>query len=401
MQRYLLDELIESAQTKIVMLVLDGLGGLQREPGGPTELECARTPALDALARASELGLTLPVAAGISPGSGPGHLALFGYDPIENPIGRGAMEALGTDFELGPSDLAARGNFCTVDGQGQLIDRRAGRIPTELNRELCALLETIQLDGVQIFLRPVKDHRFALVLRGPGLGEALTESDPQQTGVPASAVRSLAPGSDEAARLVGRFIESARRLLADRTPANMILLRGFAASPVLPGFLERYRLKAAAIAVRGMYRGVARLVGMRVLDLGGETLDDEFAALETHWHEADFFYLHVKQTDTAGELGDFDGKVRAIEEVDARLPRLLALRPDVVVIGGDHSSPAILRSHSWHPVPLLLHSRSARAGVSSGFGEGACARGSLGFLRATDVMPLALAHAGRLAKYGA
>jgi 2,3-bisphosphoglycerate-independent phosphoglycerate mutase len=200
---------------------------------------------------------------------------------------------------------------------------------------------------------------------------------------------------------VGHFLEEARRRLADRSPANMILLRGFATSPVLPGFLDRYGLRAAAIAVRGMYRGVARLVGMRVLDLGGETLDDEFAALEAHWDEFDFFYLHVKQTDTAGEMGDFDGKVQAIEDVDAQLPRLLMLRPEVIIIGGDHSSPAILRSHSWHPVPLLLHSKSARAGGSATFGERACAQGSLGMVRATDVMPLALAHAGRLAKFGA
>jgi 2,3-bisphosphoglycerate-independent phosphoglycerate mutase len=401
MEHQALDALIQSAQTKIALIILDGLGGLPREPGGPTELECARTPNLDALAERSDLGFTVPVAPGITPGSGPGHLAIFGYDPLRHPIGRGAMEVLGTDFELGPGDLAARGNFCSVDADGLLIDRRAGRIPTELNRELCAELETIRIEGVEIFLRTVKDHRFALVLRGSGLGDALTESDPQQTGVPIPAVRSIDPGSNQAARLVCSFIEEARRLLADRRSANMILLRGFAASPALPGFPERYRLRAAAIAVRGMYRGVARLVGMRVLALGGETLDDEFGALEAHWDEFDFFYLHVKQTDTAGELGDFDGKVRAIEEVDAQLPRLLRLRPEVIIIGGDHSSPAVLRSHSWHPVPLLLYSKYARAGGSATFGERACAQGSLGSLRATDVMPLALAHAGRLAKFGA
>ncbi len=401
MDRAELDELVEAATSKIVMLVLDGLGGLPRDAGGPTELECAATPNLDALAARSELGLTLPVAPGISPGSGPGHLALFGYDPLQFPIGRGAMEALGADFELGPTDLAARGNFCSVDANGMLSDRRAGRIPTEMNLELCGLLETIRVEGAQLFLQPVKDHRFALVLRGAGLGDALTESDPQRTGVPVPIVRSLDPGSEKSARLVGHVVEEARRLLADRRPANMILLRGFAAAPILPGFRERYRLHAAAIAVRGMYRGVARLVGMRVLDLMGETLDDEFAALESHWGEFDFFYLHVKQTDTAGELGDFEGKVRAIEEVDAQLPRLLALGPDVLVVGGDHSSPAVLRSHSWHPVPLLVHSKYARAGGIPGFGEQACTRGSLGLLRATDVMPLALAHAGRLAKFGA
>ena len=388
-------------RTKIAMLIMDGLGGLPREPGGPTELEDARTPHLDALAERSELGLTLPVAPGITPGSGPGHLAIFGYDPLRYVIGRGALEALGVDFELGPSDLAARGNFCSVDAAGSLTDRRAGRIPTDLNRELCGLLQTIRVEGAEFFVKTVKEHRLAFVARGPGLEDALTETDPQRTGVPVPLVRALQPGSEKAAQVVNQFIDEARLKLAGRSPANMILLRGFAASPVLPTFMDRYALHAAAIAVRGMYRGVARLVGMQVLALPGEALSDEFAALETHWGEFDFFYLHVKQTDTAGEQGDFAGKVQAIEAVDAQLPRLLALDPDVVIVGGDHSSPAVLQAHSWHPVPLLVYSRYARSGGPAEFGERACARGSLGILPATDVMPLALAHAGRLAKFGA
>jgi 2,3-bisphosphoglycerate-independent phosphoglycerate mutase len=397
----LLRELITPARTKIAMILLDGLGGLPRQPGGLTELESARTPHLDTLAERSDLGLTVPVAPGITSGSGPGHLAIFGYDPFRYPIGRGALEALGVDFELGPNDLAARGNFCSVDAAGLLTDRRAGRIPTDLNRELCRLLRTIRVEGAEFFLETVKEHRFAFVARGPGLEDALTETDPQRTGVPVLPVRALRPGSDKAADLTNQFLDEARRRLAGRSPANMVLLRGFAASPVLPTFQERYALRAAAIAVQGMYRGVARLAGMQVLPLEGDTLAMEFAALERHWGEFDFFYLHVKPTDTAGERGDFDGKVRVIEDVDAQLPRLLALSPDVVIIGGDHSSPAVLQSHSWHPVPLLLYSKYARPGGPAKFGEGACAQGSLGMLRATDVMPLALAHAGRLAKYGA
>jgi 2,3-bisphosphoglycerate-independent phosphoglycerate mutase len=397
----LLRELITPARTKIAMILLDGLGGLPRQPGGLTELESARTPHLDTLAERSDLGLTVPVAPGITSGSGPGHLAIFGYDPFRYPIGRGALEALGVDFELGPNDLAARGNFCSVDAAGLLTDRRAGRIPTDLNRELCRLLRTIRVEGAEFFLETVKEHRFAFVARGPGLEDALTETDPQRTGVPVLPVRALRPGSDKAADLTNQFLDEARRRLAGRSPANMVLLRGFAASPVLPTFQERYALRAAAIAVQGMYRGVARLAGMQVLPLEGDTLAMEFAALERHWGEFDFFYLHVKPTDTAGERGDFDGKVRVIEDVDAQLPRLLALSPDVVIIGGDHSSPAVLQSHSWHPVPLLLYSKYARPAGQAKFGESACAQGSLGMLRATDVMPLALAHAGRLAKYGA
>ncbi len=389
------------AGTKIALVIMDGLGGLPLEPGGKTELETAHTPNLDALAAHSALGLTVPVGPGITPGSGPGHLAIFGYDPIENEIGRGALEALGADFELGPEDVAARGNFCTVDAAGTITDRRAGRIPTEAGRELAGLLRTIRLDGAELFVETVKEHRFAFVMRGPGLGEALTDSDPYTGGFVPLPVRALEPGAERAAGLANQFVERARKLLAGKHPANMILLRGFARFPRLPGFQELYGLRAAAIAVNGMYRGVARSAGMTVLDVPGTSPADEFAVLEQAWGEFDFFYLHIKKTDTAGEDGDFWGKVRAIEEVDGLMPRLMALRPDVVIVSGDHSSPALLRSHSWHPVPTLLYSGLVRADGIGAFGERACARGSLGVLPAKRILPIALANAQRLAKYGA
>jgi len=396
-----LRKLIMPAQTKIAMIIMDGLGGLPLEPDGKTELETAHTPNLDTLAGQSILGLTQPVGPGITPGSGPGHLAIFGYDPIKYEIGRGALEALGVDFELGPNDIAARGNFCTVDASGVLTDRRAGRIPNEKSRELVDLLRTIRIDEAEFFIELVKEHRFAFVLRGPGLGDALTETDPLTTNVPPLLVRALHPDSQNAARLVNQFVEQARRLLADKYPANMILLRGFARFPQVPLFKELFGLDAAAIAINGMYRGVARLVGMTVLDVPGETLTDEFTALEKNWNNFDFFYLHVKKTDTAGEQGDFLGKVHAIEEVDTLIPGLMALKPDVVIVSGDHSSPAVLKSHSWHPVPTLVYSNYVRADGIAEFGERACARGSLGCLPATDIMPIALANAGRIAKYGA
>ncbi|MDH7488679.1 MAG: 2,3-bisphosphoglycerate-independent phosphoglycerate mutase [Anaerolineae bacterium] len=397
----MLRRLIVRADTKIAMIIMDGLGGLPLEPGGPTELEAARTPNLDALAARSVLGLTVPVGPGITPGSGPGHLAIFGYDPVQYDIGRGVLEALGIGFDMRPEDVAARGNFCTVDADGVLTDRRAGRLATATSRELAALLRAIQVDGAQFFVETVKEHRFAFVMRGDGLGDALSETDPQKVGVRPLPVQALRPDSERSARVVNRFVDEARRLLADRHPANMILLRGFARYPAIPTFREMFGLRAAAVAVNGMYRGVARLVGMTVLDVGGESVADEFAALERNWRDFDFFYLHVKQTDTAGESGDFWRKVRAIEEVDAQMPRLMALEPDVVIVSGDHSSPAVLRSHSWHPVPTLLYSRRARADGIAQFGERACARGSLGVLPAKHIMPIALANAGRIAKYGA
>ena len=396
-----LRELIVPAQTKIVLLIMDGLGGLPQEPGGKTELETAYKPNLDALAAQSALGLTVPVAPGITPGSGPGHLAIFGYDPLEFEIGRGALEAIGADFELGPDDVAARGNFCSVDMAGLITDRRAGRIPTEAGRELAELLRTIKIEGIEFFVVPVKEHRFAFVMRAPGLGDALTETDPQKTGVPALPVRALKPDSKKAARLVNQFIGEARKKLTGKHPANMILLRGFARYPTLPTYREVFGLRAAAIALSGMYRGVARLVGMEILGIDGDTIADEFTALEKNWNEFDFFYLHIKKTDTCGENGDFVGKVRVIEEVDALMPRLMALQPDVVIVSGDHSSPALLKSHSWHPVPTLLYSRVVREDGIAEFGERACVRGSLGVLPAKDVMPIALANAGRIVKYGA
>lgn len=393
--------LITPAQTKIVLLVMDGLGGLPQTPDGKTELETAFTPNLDRLAAASKLGLSQPAGPGVTVGSGPGHLALFGYDPVQYEIGRGALEALGVDFELGPDDLAARGNFCTVDAGGCITDRRAGRLPTEISRVLAEQLREIRVPGVTFFVEPVKEHRFAFIARAPGLGDALTETDPLKTGLPTLPVRALNPESEQAANFVNQFLDQARCRLAGQQPANMITLRGFNKLPVVPTFDKRYGLHAASIAVNGMYRGVSKLAGMEVLALCGETISEQFATLEKYWPDFDFFYLHVKRTDTCGESGDFAGKVRVIEEVDAHIPRLMALNPDVVVVGGDHSSPAVLRAHSWHPVPTLLYSRHVCPDGIAVFGERSCARGSLGVFPATQIMPLALANAGRIGKYGA
>lgn len=383
------------------MLILDGLGGLPQKAGGLTELETAHTPYLDALAASSTLGLTQPAGPGITVGSGPGHLALFGYDPIENEIGRGVLEALGVDFEIGPDDVAARGNFCTINEQGMISDRRAGRLPTEESKKLIEILRTIKIDGVELFVEIVKEHRFAFIMRGKGLDADLTDSDPLKTGVLPLTVAARTAGAVLAASVVNNFIMQAQNLLVGHSPANMITLRGYAKFPSLPSFQEMYKLNSAAIAVNGMYRGVARLAGMDVLKVNGSTLEDEITTLEQHWSEYDFFYLHHKKPDLCGEIGDFTGKVKAIEEFDALLPRIMALDPDVVMVGGDHSSPAVLQSHSWHPVPFLLFSKWARPDGINEFGERACARGSLGIFPATHVMPLALGHAGRLAKYGA
>jgi len=397
----LLDELIQVNTSRIVMFILDGLGGIPEYSGGKTELETAFTPNLDDLAFRSSLGMTQPLGPGITVGSGPGHLAMFGYDPLVYEIGRGALEVLGVDFELGPDDIAGRGNFCTLDEHGIITDRRAGRLPTEEAVKLIEILRTIKIDGAEFFIEPIKEHRFAFVLRKPGAKAELNGTDPLKTGVAPYPVIALTPEAQADADLINAFVAQARDLLMDKSPANMIMLRGFEKLPEIPSFSEKYKLKAAAIAVNGMYRGVARLAGMQVLNVNGITIADEFDTLEQAWSAYDFFYFHVKKTDTYGEMGDFKGKVSVIEEFDSLLPRMLALHPDVIIIGGDHSSPSVMQSHSWHPVPLLVHSRFVRSSGIKEFGETACAHGTLGIIPAIHVMPLALANAGRLEKYRA
>lgn len=397
---HLIKQLAIRNDSKIVLLVADGLGGLAIEPGGPTELEAAATPNLDALVAENVCGLSLPVAPGITPGSGPGHLGLFGYDPLEFTIGRGVLEALGIDFDLGPDDVAARGNFCTVDADGRITDRRAGRIATEIARGLVEKLRDVRIEGVKVFVEPVQDYRFVLVLRGQGLEAEIDDTDPGRTGEAPLAPAALAPGSERTAAILKEFVARAADILKDDHPANMITLRGIAKRPPIPQMEEVYQLRSAAIAVYPMYRGLARLVGMRILD-AGRTLDDQIAALRRYWEEADFFFVHYKYTDAAGEDGHFARKVTCVEEVDAQIAEIVKLRPDVLIVTGDHSTPAKLKSHSWHPVPVVLAAGSCRRDEATAFGETQCLRGGLGQLEAKYLLPLALAHAGRLAKFGA
>ncbi len=396
----LLKSLAVPAESKILLLVMDGLGGAPRGPGGPTELEAARTPNLDALAARSVCGMLEVVGPGITPGSGPGHLALFGYDPLVHRIGRGVLEALGIGLELTPADVAARGNFCTLDRAGRVADRRAGRIATGLCQELAARLDGLPVPGASCIVRPVREHRFVVVFRGEGLGDALSETDPQRVGAEPLPVRALDPAAEPTARAANAFVAEARRRLADQPAANMVLLRGFASHPSLPTFKALYGLNPGAIAVYPMYRGLARLAGMAPLPTG-PSVAEEFDALEAHWRAHDFIYLHVKHTDTAGEDGDFDAKVAAIEAVDAQVPRTLALNPGVVVVTGDHSTPAALKEHSWHPVPFCLWGPNCRPDAVQQFSEKACAAGQYARLRGPDLLPLALANAGRLTKFGA
>ncbi|MCI0381034.1 MAG: 2,3-bisphosphoglycerate-independent phosphoglycerate mutase [Gemmataceae bacterium] len=392
-------ELRENNTSKIVLLVADGLGGLPVEQGGKTELETARTPNLDTCVREGVCGLSIPVLPGITPGSGPGHLALFGYDPLHYRIGRGILEALGINFQVGPRDVAVRGNFCTVDERGLIRDRRAGRPTTERCVAMCQKLQEIRIPGVEIFVEPVREHRFIVVFRGDDLGDKVNDTDPQQVGAhPLAAVGEDNP-SLNTAKAVNHFSAEAGRVLKGEAPTNMITLRGFARYPLIDTMQEVYGLRAACIAVYPMYKGLARLVGMDIID--GGNIVEQVDMLKKVWGQYDFFFLHYKYTDSTGEDGNFTAKVEMIERLDHEIPRIRGLNPDVFIVTGDHSTPSKLKSHSWHPVPTLLWAKSCRPDGVVEFGESYCLRGGLGQFKAKYLMPLAMAHAGRLGKYGA
>lgn len=402
MHKGILNELVIEGNTKILLLVIDGLGGLEMEGKGGTELDVAHTPNLDSLASQSSCGLIEPVGKGITPGSGPSHLALFGYDPIENDIGRGILSALGVGFKLTERDVAARVNFATLDREGRVVDRRAGRIPTDKNIRLCKkILERLSLSSdVEVFLKPEKEHRAVLVLRGESLSSDIHDTDPQRTGVRPLDPTPLNKESERTAGIVKELIRQVNEILHDEYPANTILLRGFAKYKPLPSMMERFKLKALAIANYPMYQGVARLIGMDVhppqRDISGQ-----FQALKEGFKDYDFVYLHIKETDIAGEDGDFDRKVKILEEVDSFIPNVLSLNPDAIVVTGDHSTPARLKSHSWHPVPFLIRSPYTRRDRVRRFTELECAGGILGTFPAVEVMPLILANSKRLIKFGA
>lgn len=385
--------------SKMVLLVADGLGGLAHPETGKSELETARTPNLDALAQKSACGLTTPVLPGVAPGSGPGHLALFGYDPLKHQIGRGALEALGIEVELAPGDVAARGNFCTIDGGGMLTDRRAGRIPTDESAPICERLDRIEIPGVQVDVFSVQDYRFVLRLRGDGLSELVTETDPQVTGAKALDVKALKPEAQKTADIVNEFVKQASQLMSEEERANMLLLRGFAQMPMLPPMGDVYRLDPAAIAAYPMYRGLATVAGMKVIPTG-KNFADEVDTLRANWDKHDFFFIHYKPADAAGENGDFDAKVQCLEELDPFIPEILALEPDVLMVAGDHATPAIMAAHSWHPVPFMLHSKLTQGQGVLTFDEKACAQGAIGSIPATSVMVMGLSHAGKMTKYG-
>ncbi len=402
MEKEIISQLIVKNDKKIIFLIMDGLGGLPQIPGGPTELEAAQTPNMDRLAAAGTCGLLDPVGYGITPGSGPAHFALFGYDPVTFNVGRGLLGAAGLDFAMAEADLYIRANFATMDKNGRITDRRAGRIPTEKNQELCALLQKkVALpSGRQAFFVTEKEHRALVALRGANLCEEIAETDPQKTGLPALNPAALSSRAEQTSADITDLIKQVNKTLAGEEKANTLLLRGYACYSRFPSFAERYGLNPLAIASYPMYRGIAHLLGMKVATLTN-TIEEEIAVLRDNFNAYNFFFVHIKYTDSRGEDGKFAEKVKVIEKVDALLPEIYGLNPDVLIITGDHSTPAVMAGHSWHPVPVLLAAKTCRPDLSANFGERACITGGLGRLPMKNLMAVALAHAGKLQKFGA
>ena len=401
----MLKGLLRKNDTRIVYLVMDGVGGIRNRDFPNTALESAKTPNLDAIASESACGRITPISTGITPGSGPAHFSLFGYDPLlpENNAGRGVIEVTGVGFELKDTDVAIRGNFATIDDNGVLTDRRAGRIPHEEGIRICEKLSAKikKIDDIEIIIMPVREYRFGIVLRGEGLSPLIEETDPQVTGKQPLAPTATAPQGERTASILTRLVKMIDGILADEDKAKTVLLRGISQKPSIESFGERYGIKAAAVAAYPLYRGVAKLCGMDLFDTGFTPVE-EFETVKSIYNgDYDLFFIHIKKTDSYGEDGNIEGKIRVIEEVDAAIPLLLGLDPDVLIVTGDHSTPCAVKGHSWHPVPFMIRSRFCGIDASAGFNESECDKGSLGIFPAVSIMELALANAEKLKKYGA
>lgn len=396
-----ISDLKTAAETKILLFVMDGLGGL---PGlqGLTELEAAHTPNMDSLAAQGASGLMDTVRRGITPGSGPGHLGLFGYDPYTYFIGRGALEAAGIGFDLQKIDVAMRFNFCTLDSDGNITDRRAGRIPTDLNEKLVEKMRAVSIPGFEIFVETVKEHRGITVFRKEGLKGNLIDTDPQKTGVPPLKPKISDNGESlEMADIAEPWLSQVFEILKNESPANGILTRGWCNYPKIPIYQEIYGLNPACVALYPMYRGLCKFAGMKVYTEGIKDFPTKIDVLTEVWNDHDYFFFHYKHTDSAGEDSDFDRKVACIEEVDKAMPRILTLKPDVIAVTGDHSTPAVYGAHSWHPVPIVMAGKYVRPDAVKTFGETAAISGGLGRFEACYLINELLAASEKITKYGA
>ncbi|MCK9265771.1 2,3-bisphosphoglycerate-independent phosphoglycerate mutase [bacterium] len=399
----ILPDIIKKNDNKILLVVLDGIGGFPHSVTGKTELETAKKPNLDRFATEGSCGTLTPVLKGITPGSGPGHVGLFGYDPLETLIGRGTLECLGIGINLGKNDVAIRGNFATIDENNIVTDRRAGRIPTEENSKIVSILsEKIkEISGVKIFIQTVKEHRCAIVLQGEGLGPNVSENDPQKEGLPLKPLKALDTASEKTALVLKELQEKVIEVLKNvDTKAKTLLLRGISQLPNIHSFNDKYKLNGVCIAAYPMYKGISKVLGMDVAD-AGETVEEEFETLFELYDKYDFFFFHIKKTDSYGEDGNFEAKVKTIEDIDSKIWQLRNLKFESIAITGDHSTPSMMKGHSWHPVPLIVKSPNSIPDGVKHFTERECAKGILGNMYSKELMYILLACAFKLDKFGA
>ena len=409
-----------SIADKVLFLIFDGLGDRPiPEFGYKTPLEAAATPNFDALAARSICGLSNALGRGVRPGSDVSHLAIFGYPMERYYTGRGPIEVAGLGIRLQEGDVAFRGNFGTVDGDWNILDRRAGRI--RVVDEFTAAVDGMKIDGVEILVRPGTAHRAGVVFRGKGLSANVTDADPHAEGLPVSLVRPKDDTKEAAftAGVINKFMRASYEILdrmeanekrrqAGQFPANFLLLRGAGMYPTMPTFEQRYGMRACCIAGGGLYKGIGAFLGMDLIEVEGATalpdssVRNKFIAAKKALEQYDFVFTHVKATDSLAEDGNASGKREFIEKCDLAAQELLDLPENVLlVVTADHSTACELKAHSADPVPIMFCSKHVRVDGVTEFGERAFASGGLGRMVGADIMPTVMNVLGKLHLIGA
>ena len=404
---------------KVVLVIIDGLGDRPiSELKDQTPLEAANTPNLDYFATNGITGIMNAIDVGIRPGSDTSHLAIFGYDPETHYTGRGIFEAAGIGMELKKGDIALRGNFATVTEDLIIVDRRAGRI--ENVSKLADALNGMKIDGVRFFVKAGVMHRAGVVLRGSNLSHMVSDNDPHEVGVKVKQVKAL-DNTEEAkftASVINKFLEEAHKILKEHEvnkkrrkerllEANYILLRGASKLTHFEPFEKKYKLKACCIAGAGLYKGIAKVLGMDVLQVKGATgtantdINAKFIAAKKALAKYDFVFVHIKYADNYAEDGNVFGKLKFIEKIDDALIHLIGIKDTLIVITADHSTPCKLKAHSGDPVPIVMFGEGVRTDKVKEFNERSCMQGGLGRIKGKDLMNEILNLIGKAKLYGA
>ncbi|MCK4443355.1 MAG: 2,3-bisphosphoglycerate-independent phosphoglycerate mutase [Thermoplasmata archaeon] len=407
------------AVKKILLIILDGMADRPVAVlGSKTPLQAANTPNMDWFAKNGMCGQMDPIAPGVRPGSDTSHLAILGYNPHEVYTGRGPFEAAGVGLPMEHGDIAFRCNFGTIDADGTVRDRRAGRIRKGTS-EIARDLDGMPIEGVKVIFKEATEHRAVLILRGDGLSPKVTDVDPHAVGVKYHECEALEPEAGRTAEIVNEFVERSREILADHEvnkkrlkegdfPANIILPRGSGVFPHLDSLEERFGIRSAAICGVTLIKGICRVAGMKILDVDGATggLDTDMIAKGKAAIEAlesyDFVFLNVKAPDICGHDGDPEGKVKVAERLDMMMSFIRKeLRNDVIMaVTSDHSTPVSVRDHAGDSVPLIVYGKDIRVDEVSSYDEISVTKGILGRIRGSDLIHILLDQSGRAEKFG-